>query len=262
MSTLTGASVTAPQLSSLSRGLQILAVIHRSGRLTAAEIASGARIPLSSTYRYLQALSDAGFVLDVDGYFMLSQHFTESGAESDHLVRYAAPVLRRLRDETRMTALLTVRIRTAAVCLEAAVAHPKHRISFQRGTIRALYAGASVLPLLALAPPSVIREIRDGELRRFTANTPQREGLDEILDDVRRSGFAVSHGHLTPGMVGVGVPVLIDGRCLCAISLVGDSVSFAHLDGHLSALRAARDELLARMPSGEAGLAWTVSDEE
>lgn len=258
---MTPAPAQQRELSSLTRGLEIIDAVQRAGRMRAADLSEQLDLPLSTVYRYLKNLRESGFLIDVDGYMLPSQRLAEPGDESDHLVSYAAPVLAHMRDKTGMTALLTVRIHAAAVCLEASFAHPKHKISFQRGQIRALYAGASALPLLAFAPDQVVQEVLDGEFRRFTSSTPQRRETELEIERVQKDGYSVSYGHLTPGMVAIGVPVIVDGRCMCALSLVGEPAALAAVEQTVATLRTGAAELLARMPKKTAREAWLMPDD-
>lgn len=249
------------EYSSLNRGLEILTLLQQEGRLRTVDIARTLDIPISTAYRYIAVLKDSGFAVDVDGYLAPSDRLAEPAEESEHLLQYSTPVLRRLRDETSYTALLAVRVHTAALCLEAAFAHPKHKISFQRGKVRALYAGASALPLLAFAPPSVLREVLDTDFRRYTSSTPNPVEVEREVRQIRTDGYALSYGHLTPGMVALGVPVIVDGKCLCSLSLVGETQSLAEVDALVEVLRGGAAELLDRMPSSAIQEVWMHPDE-
>ena len=229
--------------------------------LEVADVSKKLDLPLSTVYRYVVILRDSGFIIDIDGYLIPSDKLAEAGDDSEHIVRYAEPVLRRLRDETKMTAILAVRIHAAAVCLEASFAHPKHKISFQRGQVRTLSAGGTALPLLAFAPSSVLREVLGNEVRPYTSATPKRVDLDVELERVRTEGYSVSYGHLTPGMCAVGVPVIVDGRCLCSLSLVGEAPLAMEVGEAVKLLREGAREMLARMPSRGAREAWLSPDE-
>lgn len=254
-------AVESPTNSSLSRGLDILGLVQQSGRLRASDISATLGIPLSTVYRYITTLRGSGFIIEVDGYLLPSERLAESGEHSEHLVRYAEPVLRRLREQTGMSLVLAVRIHTAAVCLEASFAHPKHKISFQRGQVRPLYAGGSALSLLAFAPPSIQREVLESDFRLYTSATPGAADVAAQLEQIRADGFAVSYGHLTPGMVAVGMPVIVDGRCLCSLSMVGESPLGIPVDSLLQLLREGVRELMARMPTSAVREAWLSPDD-
>lgn len=250
------------EYSSLHRGLKILALLQEEGRLRTGTISERLGIPLSTAYRYAAVLCKSGFAVETDGYLIPSSRLTEPGRESEHLVQYSAPVLHRLRDQSSFTAVLAVRVHTAALCLEAVVAHPRHRISFQRGRIRGLHAGASALPLIAFAPRSVLREVLGADLRRYTAATLDQAALEKEVRRIRSDGYAVSHGQVTPGMIGVGVPVLVDGRCLCSLSLVGDAQCAVRIDELVELLNGGVQELLARMSTSAVREAWVNHDGE
>lgn len=250
------------EYTSLNRGLEILSHVQETGSLKIAELARQLDLPLSTTYRYVSVLRESGYVIEIDGHLLPSNRLAERSGEVNHLVHYARPVLRRLRIETHLTAVLAVRIHSAAVCLDVSFAHPKHKISFQRGKVRPLYAGASALPLLAFAPRATVREVLEGAMRRYTAQTPDREQLETTLAAIRADGHAVSQGHLTPGAVAVGIPVIVEGRCLCSLSLVGDPIALARVPDLVRELRGGANELLARMPSEAIEEVWLQPDQE
>lgn len=250
----------ADGMASLSRGLTIVDLVQRSRRLRTADIARRLDMPLSTAYRYVKVLREAGFLLYVDGYLVPSARFADTADESDHLVHLAGPILARMRDETGLTALLTVRVHTAAVCLEVAMAHARHEISFQRGHVRAIYAGASATPLLAFAPPAIVEEVLEGEFKRFTSATPGPDEVRETIQQIRRDGYAFSVAEVNPGMAALGVPVLVGSRCLCAISLVGRTISLAVDSTNLDVLFDGARELQQRIPPHLAETAWSTED--
>lgn len=246
-----------PRYHSLQRGLQMLSLLQDSGRMRVSDISERLGVPLSTVYRYVAALKESGFAHEFDGYLVASERLAETGLESPHLVHMAAPVLQRMRRETGMSAVLAVRVHISAVCLDVSLAHPTHRVSFTRGQVRSLYAGASALTLLAHAPQKVVRELLSAELRTYTNATLTPEILAPYLQQIRQDGYAVSHGQITPGMVGVGVPVLVDGVSICSLSLVGedarDSISVPDV---VAVLRSGAEELIARLPEMDGNEVW------
>lgn len=247
---------------SLQRGLQVLGLVQEQGRLRISDISDQLGIPLSTVYRYVSVLRSSGFAHEIDGYLVAGERLAEGSDNSPHLVQMAAPILHRLRKETGMTAILTVRVHITAVCLDVSYAHPLHRVSFGRGQFRSLYAGASALPLLAYAPKKIVRELLSGDLRSYTTATLPPEMIDPYLRQVRAEGYAVSFGQITPGMAGVGVPVVVDGDCVCSLSLVGEELRFAEqLDDLVAALRVGANELVVRMSSNTEEKGWGSSHE-
>lgn len=246
-----------PRYHSLQRGLQMLSLVQDNGRLRVSDISERLGVPLSTVYRYVAALKDSGFAREIDGYLVASERLAEPGLESPHLVQMAAPVLHRLRRETGMSAVLAVRVHISAVCLDVALAHPTHRVSFTRGQVRSLYAGASALTLLAHAPQKVVKELVGAEMRTYTNATLTPEIIGPYLQQIRRDGYAVSHGQITPGMVGVGVPVLVDGVSVCSLSLVGEEArDLISVPEAVTALQSGAEELIARLPSTGGNEVW------
>ena len=199
---------------------------------------------------------DAGYAIRADGMVMPSERLTGRAGPSAHLVDLASNVLRHLRRDTGLSALLTVRVHTVGVCLESAIAHPAHRIHLSRGNVHPLYAGASVTPLLAHAPAEVVHSVLTGPQRRFTAATPDAETIRRDLPLVRDRGYALTYGEITPGMGALGVGVMVRGECVCALSLVGDAVSVTDLEHLLPRLRSASAEMESLLARPEAQGAW------
>jgi len=235
-------------LNSLTRGLDILQLVRALGRLSARDISLQLDLPLSTVYRYLGPLKDAGFLVSDGPDIVPGNGLADPEEQTEQLGRYVAPILRRMRDESSMTAIMAVRVHAAAVCIEVAFAHSKHQISFQRGQVRALYAGGSALPLLAFSPHSVMSQVLEHEFRRYTSSTPTRCDIAELVENVRTQGYSYSREHLTPGMVAVGIPVNFGGRCVSSLSLVGEIHALASVKDAVESLRSGRTELLATMP--------------
>ena len=249
----------------LARGLSILDVVHECGSVTVASVSDRLGLAPSTTYRLVRQLKDAGYVVEVDGRVQPSAKLSEpmGGRAPAHLVRFASPYLRAMCDRTRLTAILTVRVRTAALCLDWACAHAAHQLSFHRGGARALYAGASATPLLAFAPRTIIEEVLHGPVKRFTGATPATpKEIRAEIQRIRHDRFAVSRGTLSPGMAAVGVPVLVGDQCLCALSLVGEMPFLEEVETALATLRTAAAGLLEDLPSDAVGSTWRSHDDE
>lgn len=247
------------ELSSLDRGLQVLAFIQDRGQVDVAEIVAHLGLPSSSAYRYVRKLKRDGFVVEVGSRLQPGTRLAEQAADhSTHLVDYARPVLGRLRQATGLTAALSVRVHTAALCLDSRRSGPGS-VAFHPGEVHTLHSGASATPLLAMAPPAVQQQVLQAPLHRHTAAAPDPAGLRRELTLIRRRGYHVTRGWLTPGMSAVGVPVVVGGRCLCALSLIGADHMLADVTEPLQLLREAVDALAARL-SQELPIAWIPPD--
>lgn len=217
--------MAAGELASLDRGLQILAFVQDEGRASVAEICSKLALPSSTVYRYVRALEQAGFLVDQDGSMVPSGRLAESGSVGggQHLVSLASGLLTALRDSSGLTVALTVRVHSVALCLDTrrSLTMRTDRLAYCPGEIRPLYAGASVTPLLAYAPAKLVKQVLADGVRKLTAAAPDEQALMAQLHEIRETGHHTTTGWINPGLTGVGVPVLVDGRCICALSVVG-----------------------------------------
>ncbi|MCP3804982.1 helix-turn-helix domain-containing protein [Allokutzneria sp. A3M-2-11 16] len=244
------------ELSSLERGLQILAFVQDHGQVDTAEIIAGLDIPSSSAYRYVRLLRNAGFLAEVDGKLMPSERLADSSEHrSEHLIDTARPLLTMLRRRSGLNVALTVRVHTAALCLDTRRTGTGS-VAFRPGEILMLHAGASATPLLAAAPQVVQQQVLRGKLQRFTAATPDAAALRVELAAATERGYHVSRGWLTPGMTAVGMAVVVAGSCMCALSLIGRDGELTDVSDAVALLREAVDELSKSLPQ------WSSPDDE
>lgn len=261
--TATGTDTGRP--SALLRGLQIIEVLSGRGRLRVEEIADLVGIPVSSVYRYVRMLREGGYVDEVDGYYSVGRRLSlpGHGREAEHVVRLAEANLRRLRNVTGETAILTVRVHTAALCLDRVTQHRRAALSFHRGGIRPLYAGASATVLLAHAPERVLRQVLDSPMRPFTAWTPTARTLPPMLAEIAARGYSVSHGEVDPHMVSVAAPAFRRDVCVCGLSVAGPEhrLRSGRLDACVAAVLEEAAELSRRLHSTLGAAAWTPGEE-
>ena len=258
------AKAAAVRRSALTTGLQILDCVAERGQLRAIEIADAAGLPLSTTHRYLRQLRESGHLYEVDGYYCLG-HRLSAGASrraTGHLVRVADPWLHHLTDATGEAAILTVRVATTALCLDRIMPSRRYLLSFQRGSVRPLYAGASATVLLAHAPGDIIDAVMRGARRKFTPNTPDMTMLPGRLAQIREQGFAVTYGEMDPHMVGVAAPAFRHDTCVCGLSIAGpeERLSGAALDSAIEKVLKAAQQLSERLASVDGAAAWIPSD--
>jgi IclR family transcriptional regulator, acetate operon repressor len=218
-------------------------------------------MPLSTTYRYLAALTAAGFVEESAGVFgpgpRLGAPNHPAGLET--LARLGRPLLRSLVDVTGETALVTVRVGAAGLILERVESPHFVRLSFEEGSMRPLHAGASVKVLLAYAPPEVLNQVVGAGMQAFTARTPGEAALRAQLREVRARGYAVSHGEVDEHAVAVGVPIFLGRQCVAGLSLAGPEQRFGpdRIEGHRQLVQAAGRSLsealtrLDRLPTAQ-----------
>jgi DNA-binding IclR family transcriptional regulator len=251
-------------LSSLNRGLKILTMIADNGRMRVDEIASALDIPASSAYRYIKLFRETDYLYEMDGYYYPGVRVSsrDEQTEKQHLVEVAAPVLNRLCGQTGETVILTVRVQMAALCLERLSPRRADALSFYRGSVRPLHAGASATTLLAYAPADVVAAVEENSTRRFTAMTPDANRLKVLLPSIRSNGFSVSEGEVDPFMVAVAAPVFRHGHCICALSVAGrqQRMSGHRLDQIVELVCTAAAELGNELGSAAGSAAWMTEE--
>ena len=201
--------------STSDRTLDILTMFTEDRpRLSAGELAAELGTARSTVYRYLQALTAAGFVEeDPGGGFRLGMRvfdLARIARRSHGVLDIAAPVLADLAAATGETALLTRRQGTTVICLDKHEARGRLlRISYERGAILTPNAGASALALFAWDDQESLAELlKTADLPRYTPQTPaDPETIAGVLSQAREQGYLVSHGALDPDVTGIAAPV-------------------------------------------------------
>ena len=201
--------------STADRALIILSMFQPGRlRVSAQQVADELGVARSTAYRYLQTLSAEGYIEEnPDGGFRLGMKVFELARiarQSYGISAVAVPILQQLAASTGETALLTRRSDDHVICLEREEStQHRLRLSYERGSSLALNAGASALVLLAWEDTDVVEAMfTRAQLPQFTENTvtDPRE-IQQRLVAIRDQGYAVTHGELDPGALGVAAPV-------------------------------------------------------
>ncbi|MFG2592337.1 IclR family transcriptional regulator [Streptomyces sp. NPDC048438] len=244
------------------RALDIL-LMFRDDQLVlpASEVAARLGVARSTAYRYLQSLTFNEFLEETDGSgFRLGPRVVDLARlarKGVGLSDLARPVMRRLVERTGMPALLTRRTASTVVCLEREDAGTGLRLSYERGQVLSINAGAAALALVAWAPKKDLDEILAGPLPRYTdATHADPAALRAHLAQIRDQGYAVGRGELDPDVLGVGAPVRdASGRVVAALSVAAFShrVPDQDIPSHIAAVCQAADELSAYVARMEIG---------
>ena len=222
-------SMQGSTLATLRKGIDLLFLFSEAEPfLSLLEIASRLKLPKSTCYRFVNTLRQAGLLVqDAESrhYGLGARLLTLQPAivRPMDLRTVALPFLRELVERSGETSHLTELRGSFAVIAE--VVHSPHvlRMAPKRGEAFPLHAGALSRAILAFLPPRDIEQIlRAGKLKRFTADTPTSPTvLMRLLQNVRKSGYAVSFHEVTPGACGISAPIL--GRDGWAIASIGIS---------------------------------------
>lgn len=215
--------------STADRALNILELFN-DDRLTlsAAEVAEHLGVARSTAYRYLETLVQSNYLAE-DGRagFRLGMkvlQLSRLARQSYGLADIAVPALRTLADRFHQTVLLTKLMGNSVVCLEREESAEQYvRLSYQRGTILNVNAGASAQVLLAwLSTDELVKLLSSVQLERFTpASITDPEQLKTRLKAIKADGYAISHGEVDPDAIGIAAPILqSSGAILAAVSIV------------------------------------------
>ena len=176
--------------------------------LSAGEIAERLGMSRSTTYRYLQSLRSSD-LLEEDaarGGFRLGSRIFELARIARlglGLSEIALPVMQDLCREVDEAVLLTRRSGTMVVCLERVETTRPIRLSYERGHLLPLHAGAPSKVLLAFEEQSDVVVESLGELQRFTdATITDPNLLRAELARIREQGYALSNGERDAGVRG------------------------------------------------------------
>ncbi|REE95653.1 IclR family transcriptional regulator [Thermomonospora umbrina] len=222
--------------------------------LSASKVAEHLNVARSTAYRYLQSLTSMGFLEENNGSgFRLGPRVLELARlarKGVGLSDVARPAMRELVAATGFPVLLTRRAGASVVCLERAEAGQALRLSYERGQVLPVNAGAAALALLAWAPPEQVDAVLERPLERFTEATitdPAR--LRERLAAIRERGYAATRGERDPDVLGVAAPVRNhDGDVIAALSIAALShrVPDDRIPQIADAVRHAADRLSAQ----------------
>ncbi|MDE3075867.1 MAG: IclR family transcriptional regulator [Chloroflexota bacterium] len=200
-------------------------------QLTAGDVSERLKMPRSTTYRYLQSLRSYELIEEENG----SGRF-RLGARLLQLARVARkgmgiadvafPDMQALAARTGEAVLLTRISGDRVVCLERVESQHRISLSYERGHVLPLHAGASAKVLLAFLPEPEIEAILERvTLNRYTDRTvTDKPTLRRQLADIRVAGYAVTNGEVDEGVRGVAAPIFgPEGRVAAGLSIAGPS---------------------------------------
>ncbi|QYN26563.1 IclR family transcriptional regulator [Amycolatopsis sp. DSM 110486] len=190
------------------------------------EVAKQLQVARSTAYRYLQSLVSARFLEEEPtGGYRLGMRFVELGrlARRAHdLSDIAAPVIVDLAARAGETALITRRAGNLVVCLDRAESETHRlRISYERGAVLPINAGASALVLLAWDEPDSIRQtFAQSHLQQFTpATLIDVDQLMDRLERIKRDGYAVTRAEVDDDVVGIAAPIFTGEKVTAAVTV-------------------------------------------
>lgn len=199
---------------------------------TAEELADALGMSVSSTYRYIGALADTGFLAtEATGLYILGPAFIEYDRtirNTDPLLKSAVPAMKRLirKSPQNMTLVLCRLYGDSVICVHQETGRvTPSPISYERGRPMPLLRGASSKIILAYLPYRSLRRIYK---HQHEAIAQANLGGDwatfiETLAQIRQAGVSITHAEVDEGRTGIAIPLLSeDRRVLGSLSFVAD----------------------------------------
>lgn len=164
-------------------------------------------------YRYLKTLKDAGLLAALpNAGFTLGPKVVEMDyllRKSDPLVLSAEPQLKALIARYPCSALLVRWYGNKILCVASECSTASPLSSYPRGRPMPLARGAISRSIMAFMPRHQVIPMIERNLSELSDI-----GLGDTVEEIRRhfrrvkkTGYAVAHGEVTPGVVGIAAPV-------------------------------------------------------
>ena len=234
---------------SVARAIDLVMALE-DGPRTLGTLAASSHLSKGTAHRLLATLAAAGLVIQDPAtatYSLGPACFgildaVVHGAGGLDVI--AGPILSDLSQETRETVALYVRAGPQRICVAQAASPQPVKYAARLGMENPVYAGAMGKVLLAFSARREQDEILDRmPLVALTAATiTDRSTLERALDQVRKQGYAESHGERSTGAAALSAPVFgADRRLVAALSILGpeDRMSEAAMRGFRAPLLAA-----------------------
>lgn len=251
------------QIQVIDRAARLLEVLSEDqGPRRLREIARAAELSPSTARRILASLCAHGFCeQDDQGHYHLGLKLFELGSrvEANLDVRTRArPMLRRLSEETHLTAFICVRSEDRAIALDRIDGRYAFSLALKVGGSLPLHVGAGPLALLAFSPEDEARQLLDElqPLRSYTERT--RTSTEDILAAMaedRERGYVISDEDVTPGVAAIGMPIFghpSSTRPMASVSVAGlvNQVLGERKDELIASLKTAADEISVSLGHG------------
>lgn len=176
------------------------------------DLARHLSLPKAGIHRIVQSLEACGYLRQdgARGAYSLGPQAVAIGRSALSQASAVRPHrhLVRLSEMTGAVALYYELRGHRYVCLERLDVTSVVPTTVEVGDTMGLHAGAGK-SILAFQPESFISQVLSAQLPKYSSSTPASPAeVRQCLNEIRRAGYWVSRGEITPGTVGISAPVI------------------------------------------------------
>jgi DNA-binding IclR family transcriptional regulator len=212
----------------VERAIDVLMALS-DGPKTLTTICRGVGLSKGTVHRILIGLSYSEFVVQLrdsgeymlgPGSYRMARGLIEHNGGMAALVR---PVLLRFWEQSEETVILHIRVGGARVCIAEFESPRTLRYTAGTGSSAPLHVGSAGKVLLAWLDEAQLRKVLPTDLEGLTdATITDWSVLIEELENVRRQGWAESHGERVHGAFAISAPIFDDRDHVAAcVSVLG-----------------------------------------
>lgn len=223
---MTDANTRRKSLSTIERAFEIIEHVKAVDGARVSEVAADLDLPKSTAYNHLSTLEQLGYLVKEGDEYHISLQFLDLGgytATRKKANREALPKLKALARETGERAQFVVEENGYGYFIYGYLGDQAVQTDVRMGMCTHLHTTSAGKSILANLPPSRVTTILDGRgLPERTRHTiTDRDQLETELEAIRERGFAFNREERIEGQNAVGVPLMLDGRVVGALSVSG-----------------------------------------
>lgn len=196
---------------------------------TVEEIGFALGTSISTTYRHVRSLVQAGFLDPATGAgYALGPGFIRYDRilrQHDQLIQLAEPVMKTLlaRTNRHATVILCRRFKDCVMCVhEIRGDKSKQTTSYERGVAMPMFLGATSKVILANLPDRTLKSVylANEQTIRRALKVKDWKAFKEQFRNIRHEGYALTDSEVAEGRIGLAAPISRDGQVIAGISLV------------------------------------------
>ncbi len=192
--------------------------------LTVKEIIQKMDLSRSKVYRLLDTLKDKQLIQEYgSGQYKLGLsvlQLAKVSMSSMDFLNLALPVMEELSSKTNETVILSGLVGKQTICLERVESSQTIKLTFERGKVQSLHAGASAKILLC----NIDEQTQENILNEFLEEglIDSKSTLKEELNTARDQGYITSFQEIDPGAWAIAAPIFTArGHVLAGLTVAG-----------------------------------------